>query len=258
VLSYVNLMLSGYVPEGEMDTTLIRVQERLQELLDMIADILKLAQLKQTSLSQVDGLVAPGAELQDVATILEDVFGLLKEQAAQKQLDFELDILDRPVVMGSREHLKQVWMNLISNAIKYTPEHGRIVVSLRADEESVIGVVEDSGIGISEDDLPNLFQDFFRTDEAKTSGELGTGLGLSIVKEIVDGYHGQTEVASVLGQGSRFTIVLPLKPPPESFSGNDDLGSISPESDASHLPTRPTAHPSSFVLGADASVDGGT
>jgi signal transduction histidine kinase len=69
-------------------------------------------------------------------------------------------------------------------------------------------------MGIADEDLPLLFQDFFRTDEAKASGELGTGLGLSIVKQILDSYGGRIEVASSPGHGSRFTFTLPLESPP--------------------------------------------
>jgi signal transduction histidine kinase len=108
-------------------------------------------------------------------------------------------------------------MNLLSNAIKYTPEGGRIVVTLGlADGQGpvagpcLIGTVADTGIGIAASDLPHLFTEFFRTDQAKASGQIGTGLGLSIVKQIVDSYNGQIVVESELGKGTRFTFVLPL------------------------------------------------
>ena len=70
-------------------------------------------------------------------------------------------------------------------------------------------------MGIAEEDIPHLFQDFFRTDQAKASGEIGTGLGLSIVKQIVESYGGEIKVTSGLGQGTRFTFTLPLQPPAE-------------------------------------------
>jgi hypothetical protein len=76
----------------------------------------------------------------------------------------------------------------------------------------LVGVVEDSGMGISEKDMDNLFQEFFRTDQAKASGEIGTGLGLSIVKQIVDSYGGEIDVASEVAKGTRFTVTLPLDP----------------------------------------------
>jgi signal transduction histidine kinase len=109
--------------------------------------------------------------------------------------------------------MRQIWTNLISNAIKYTPQGGRVWVKLQSDGEMLRGTVQDSGMGIAEEDMRHLFQEFFRTEQAKASGQIGTGLGLSIVKQIVDSYRGTIEVTSSPGKGSRFSFVLPLQPP---------------------------------------------
>lgn len=207
VQSYVNLILAGYVSTGELNPTLTRVQERLQEMLDLIRDLLELAQLKQAR----DRITAD-ASPQPLAEILEEVYELFQEQARQKRQIFRIEISDHPVIVADRAHLKQIWTNLISNAIKYTPKGGQITISLETDGQQVIGSVADSGMGISEEDLSHLFQDFFRTEQAKASGEIGTGLGLSIVKQIVDYYGGEIKATSRLGQGSRFTFTLPLEP----------------------------------------------
>jgi two-component system sensor histidine kinase/response regulator len=211
VQSYINLITAGYVSQSEMKPTLKRVQERLQEMLDLIADLLELARLKQAK----DRLVAE-ASPQDVAQILKEVCDLFREQAQEKRQSFQLDIMDHPVITANRDHLKQIWTNLISNAIKYTPEGGRVAVTLQANDKRIIGVVQDTGMGISQEDQSHLFQEFFRTDEAKASGAIGTGLGLSIVKQIVDSYGGELKVTSRPGQGSRFTFVLPTEPAPEA------------------------------------------
>jgi signal transduction histidine kinase len=244
VQSYLNLIQAGYVSGDDVKSTLSRVQVRLQEMLDLIADLLELARLKQAQ-DQVHKETSP----QDMAAVLQEVSGLLREQAHEKKQSFDVDILDHPTVMANREHLKQIWMNLISNAIKYTPEGGRISVRLQADDSQVVGTVADSGIGIAEEDLPNLFQEFFRTDQAKASGEIGTGLGLSIVKEIIESYHGEIKVTSKLGQGSRFTFVLPLKEP------ESDPISHPPSSRRKTIPTRhpekPVTHARAFILGED-------
>ena len=208
IQSYINLMLTGYIAADEMNPTLARVQERLQEMLDLTSDLLELAQLKQAK-EQVSAEASP----QQMAEILASVCELLQEQAQEKRQSLHVEIRDHPILMADGNHLRQIWTNLISNAIKYTPEGGRIDVSLEADEQRAIGSVADSGIGIAEEDMANLFQEFFRTEQAKASGEIGTGLGLSIVKQIVESYGGEIEVTSKLGQGSRFTFVLPLKPP---------------------------------------------
>ncbi len=214
VQSYVSLILDGYISEGELRPTLTRMSERLKQTLDLVADLLDLARLKQSKERiQVESVPQP------MAAILKEVVSLLAPLATQKKQELKIDIRAEPMIVAQPSHLRQVWMNLLSNAIKYTPPGGRVSVTL--DQAAargavavpcLIGIVEDSGIGIAASDLPNLFTEFFRTDEAKASGELGTGLGLSIVKQIVDSYSGQIEVESEPRKGTRFTFVLPLHP----------------------------------------------
>jgi signal transduction histidine kinase len=245
VQSYVNLILAGYVSDKDMKSTLGRVQERLQEMLDLIADLLELARLKQAKED-----FAAKASPQDMAKILREVRELFREQAHEKKQSFELDILDHPIIYADRDHLKQIWTNLISNAIKYTPTGGRIAVRLQADEDCLIGVVEDSGIGIAEQDQQHLFQEFFRSDQAKASGEIGTGLGLSIVKQIVDSYHGEIKVTSKSGQGSRFTFILPLQPQ-RVESAEESKDATGQTKDLVHQTEQPSTHTRRLVLGQD-------
>ena len=207
VQSYINLILAGYVTADELRPTLFRVQERLHEVLDLTSDLLELARLKRAK-EQPPRVT----ELQDVAAVLRKVCDLFQQQVLEKEQELQIEILDSPFVVADRNHLEQIWTNLISNAIKYTPAGGRIEVTLRSGNGSIIGSVADSGIGIADADRPRLFQDFFRTDEAKESGEIGTGLGLSIVKQAVEAYGGEINVTSRLGHGSRFTFILPKEP----------------------------------------------
>jgi signal transduction histidine kinase len=215
VQSYIDLILRGWIPEDETSPTLKRVQERLQGMLDLTSDLIELAHLRQAKDQQ-----PANAKPHHMADILKKVCDLLLELANKKNQTFEAKILADPVIIADRDHLEHIWINLISNAIKYTPEGGRITVSLQANEDNLIGFVEDSGIGIAEEDMQYLFQDFFRTNQAKASGEIGTGLGLSIVKQIVESYHGEIKAESMPGQGSRFTFVLPLDPHPQKGREN--------------------------------------
>ncbi|MGD2040052.1 MAG: hybrid sensor histidine kinase/response regulator [Anaerolineae bacterium] len=215
VQSYVNLILSGYVSDGELKPTLHRVHERLQEMLDVISDLLQLARLKEAR-DQVLSEASP----QSMANVLEEVIDLLHSQAEEKEQTLLVEIQDQPTIVANRDHLLSIWTNLISNAIKYTPKGGRIKVRLQADMDTLMGVVEDSGMGIPEEDIPHLFQEFFRTDEAKASGEMGTGLGLSIVKQILESYGGDIRVRSKVGEGTRFTFMLPLQPAAAEKSNN--------------------------------------
>ncbi len=204
VQSYINLILAGYTSPEELEPTLSRVHERLEAVLDLIADLLELAHLKQDR-----GLASSDIEPQDMAAILTKVCDLFQQQADEKGQTLKVEILDRPSVTADPKHLEQIWTNLISNAIKYTPHGGQITVTLQSVQDAARGTVTDSGIGISADELPHLFEDFFRTDRAKATGEIGTGLGLAIVKQIVESYQGEISVRSEPGQGSRFTFVLP-------------------------------------------------
>jgi signal transduction histidine kinase len=208
VQSYINLIQTGYVTESELKPTLSRVQERLQEMLDLTADLLELSHLKQAK----EALTAE-ASPQRMAQILQETCDLFREQVHEKNQDLQVEIRDHPLIVADQDHMKQIWRNLISNAIKYTPQGGQISVTLHADEEQLVGSVADTGMGIAAEDMPHLFQDFFRTDQAKASGEIGTGLGLSIVKQIVESYGGEIRVTSRLEQGTQFTFVLPLERP---------------------------------------------
>lgn len=205
VQSYVNLILGGYISGDEIGETLSRVQNRLQQMLDLISDLTELARLKQAK-----GQLNTAADPQSPADLLTEACDMLRDQISAKGQRLQVEILDRPLVVAQRDHLQSLWLNLLSNAVKYTPEGGSIAVRLQTADDRVIGTVEDTGIGISEQDLPHLFQEFFRTDQAKASGAIGTGLGLAIVKQIVELYQGEIAVRSHPGQGSCFTFSLPL------------------------------------------------
>ena len=240
VQSYINLILAGYVATDELRPTLLRVQERLDEMLDLIADLLELARLRQGKEQPLQE-----ATLQDMAAILRKVCDLFRPQAREKGQNLQVEILDHPFLVADRNHLEQIWTNLVSNAVKYTPEGGRIEVTLQSEQDSIIGTVADSGIGIADDDRPRLFEDFFRTDEAKESGEIGTGLGLSIVKQTVESYGGVISVTSRLGHGSRFTFILPKEPEPQE----PDAQLSEPEPAPVSNSPRTAIHIPSIILG---------
>jgi two-component system phosphate regulon sensor histidine kinase PhoR len=101
-------------------------------------------------------------------------------------------------------------VNLLQNAINYTPEGGRITLEARKDEGGVQFEVADSGIGIPSEDLPRIFERFYRVDKGRSRELGGTGLGLSIVKHIAEAHGGRVSVESRIGKGSRFTVTLPL------------------------------------------------
>jgi len=127
-----------------------------------------------------------------------------------KQIEIELD-LKEIYIEGVEELLSQVWVNLLNNSIKFTPVNGRIWVKLTADEEGAKVIIADSGVGISKEDLPYIFDRFYKADKSRNRNAGGSGLGLSIVRKIVDIHRGQISVESQPEQGTQFTVFIPIQ-----------------------------------------------
>jgi two-component system sensor histidine kinase VicK len=113
-------------------------------------------------------------------------------------------------VKADRDRIEQVLINILSNAMKYTPTDGKISIYIGKMYSSVYVKVKDSGIGIPKEDLPRIFERFYRTDKARSREMGGTGLGLAIAKEIIEAHNGEISVTSEIGKGTEFTIKLPV------------------------------------------------
>ena len=116
---------------------------------------------------------------------------------------------ENTVVFGDQKRLHQVIFNLVSNAVKYSVEGGKIWIRVRKEKKKAVWIVEDQGIGIAESDLPLIFERFYRTDLSRSRKTGGAGIGLAIVKAIVQAHRGTVTVTSKVGCGSRFTVILP-------------------------------------------------
>src|SRR5699024_1746343 len=112
-------------------------------------------------------------------------------------------------VQGNAAYLEKVWENILSNALKYTPSDGEINISMKETETKAVISVQDNGIGITEENIPYLFERFYRVDEARNADIEGTGLGLSIAKEVVELHGGDIKVKSKVGKGTVFSVRLP-------------------------------------------------
>jgi signal transduction histidine kinase len=113
-------------------------------------------------------------------------------------------------VYGDADQLKQILVALVDNALKYTPYEGSVTLSLTTDENYAAVNVSDTGIGIIPEDLPHIFERFYRADRARSRDRGGSGLGLTIVQSIVQEHQGSIEVESTPGRGSTFTLKLPV------------------------------------------------
>ncbi len=201
IQGYLGLILDGYANEDAQEMVESSYQ-RCGELLDMIDDLLLLARMKEKATEAKKTTVS-------MASVLEEVSGLLKGEAEGKGLAFKVQIAGRSEMLANKEHLKQLWTNLISNAIRYTPRGGSVVASLEEKDGQIVGTVSDTGIGIAADDMPRIFEEFYRTEAAKKMEAHGTGLGLPIVKEIIESYGGTIQTDSRLGEGTTFVFTLP-------------------------------------------------
>lgn len=146
----------------------------------------------------------------DLAEIAADAAAALAHEITAKRLTVHLDLRS---ARGRLDpvRLAQVCENLLSNAVRYTPEDGTVAVVTRTVGDELELDVQDTGVGISDDDQRRLFDEFFRADSARVSATRGIGLGLSIVKAIVDAHDGRLHVESTLGEGSTFTVRLPRR-----------------------------------------------
>ena len=201
--SFLLAMLKGYVAPDQQRDILQRAIGRTQGLLDLVDDLLNLAAAREE-------LTPPKRKTLSLADSLEEVIPMLRAQAEEKGITFAVDVRQRPLVEANPDQMRQLWTNLISNAIKYTPAGGEVRVTLNDEGGQAFGIVEDTGIGIAPEDQEKIFGEFYRTPQAKEVEPRGTGLGLPLVKRIVEAHGGTIEVESALGQGSRFTFRLPL------------------------------------------------
>ena len=165
------------------------------------------------TLSREDAGVAPQIRKPiDLAALVSGVADTMRTVAEAKGLELRVVGVAALPVHGDEARLRQVFYNLLDNAIKYTLEGGTVEVRLDAKEQGAVVTVRDSGIGIAPEHLPRVFDRFYRVDKARTRAEGGTGLGLSIAKMIVAAHGGQIELASVPGQGTTCTVTLPRDP----------------------------------------------
>ncbi|MCL2158604.1 MAG: HAMP domain-containing histidine kinase [Oscillospiraceae bacterium] len=141
---------------------------------------------------------------------LERIALTLEPQWSAKKLLLEAD-MQKLTVCGDEDLLSQVWMNLLHNAIKFTPEGGQINIALAADNKSACVKVSDTGVGIAPDDQMHIFERFYKADKSRDRALGGNGLGLSLVKKIVELHGGRIAVESEIGKGTAFAVSLPVK-----------------------------------------------
>jgi two-component system phosphate regulon sensor histidine kinase PhoR len=202
ILGYVDL-LDRVGPVNEQQREFIRrVQNSVKSITSLVNDLLELGRIEAGFDTQKEMVPLEG--------IIRYTLETLDGQIADKKMVLHLDLpAEIPQMRGNPIRLRQMLDNLIGNAIKYTPAGGEITIAVEATHDQIIIRISDSGPGIPPADQPHIFEKFFRASNVP-KGVGGSGLGLSIVKSIVDNHQGRIWVESLLGQGSAFTVVLPL------------------------------------------------
>ena len=206
VKGFSETLLDGAMNDPDLTKQFLQIihdeSERLKRLVD---DLLEL--------SKIESGHAVFKHVQtDLVQLIERTVAKYRHQAETAGLTLSTELPERPVEFeGDVDRVAQVLINLVGNAIAYTPAGGEVAVSVEETEKHAVMVVRDTGIGIPKEDLPRLFERFYRVDKALARRSGGTGLGLAIVKHIVEGHGGKVNVESKVGDGSTFRVYLPWK-----------------------------------------------
>jgi heavy metal sensor kinase len=186
----------------EYRSTLMSSLDEIKKIGNLLENLLALARFDSSSA----GLTK---EFVEVSTIMRDILDDRGRLAQQKGIKIEFVSQDGIILPLDRDKIMRAFINILDNAIKYTPENGRISIEIIQEIASAIITITDTGIGIPEDDLPHIFDRFYQADKSRSSA--GFGLGLSIAKSIIEAHEGSITVESIQHQGTTFLISLPMK-----------------------------------------------
>ena len=199
VQANLDLLQAARMSEGERDTAVAEASAEASRMARLVGDLLVLA--------RADAGVPIRREAVELDRILLEVLGEARHLTRGQRL--EVTDVEPIVVRGDRDRLKQLFLNVIENAIKYTPPTGHIRVAITNRDHEAVIVIRDTGVGISADDLPRVFERFFRADPARSRDPGGSGLGLAIAQWVAAEHGGRIELASRPGVGTTVTIRLP-------------------------------------------------
>lgn len=205
-LLQMSIVLDGIVGElNEKQKDLLRkAKDKIKCMVTLMNDLLNVCRIEE-------GRVIEQRELLNLSEILQRTVDLMRPQAEDKNIDLQTSAEDDiPFINGNRSGLEAVFVNLVSNAIKYTPSGGQVRVTMKREGESVQIKVSDTGIGMEDKDIARVFDKFYRVKSDHTKDITGTGLGLSIVKGVVDAHRGTLNVESEVGKGTTVTVCLPI------------------------------------------------
>ncbi|EOD00184.1 sensor histidine kinase [Caldisalinibacter kiritimatiensis] len=206
IKSYTETLLEGAVEDKQLASQFLNViNSESDRMARIVRDLLQLSNLdyKQTKWNKV---TIPVKEM------LEEIYLKMKISAQEKGQTLSLNIEDdMPEVIFDKDGFEQVILNIVSNAIKYTPNNGNIEIKAFTQDDNILIKVKDDGIGIPKEDLDRIFERFYRVDKARSRELGGTGLGLSIAKQIVEAHNGEIQINSEFNVGTEVDIIVPAK-----------------------------------------------
>lgn len=208
---FAETLLDGAMHDPELTRQFLEIiwneSDRLQ---DLISDLLELSRIEQEHFNLYMQDIAPLSLIGEAVSLLRP-----KIEAKSHHIDIQCD--ENIVMRGDAGRLKQVMINLVDNAISYTPDHGSIQILITRSETETLWKIQDSGIGIAQEEQPRIFERFYRVDKARSRNSGGTGLGLAIVKHLVEAHKGKIRVESQVGEGTAFIISFPFHTSRQDF-----------------------------------------
>lgn len=206
IKSYTETLLDGAVEDSETTERFLSViNSEADRMTRLVKDLLQLSRLDNQQMSWSMGEV-------NLKTLVKDIVERMQLEAGNKDQKLESYVIGEiPNIKADKDRIEQVIVNIISNALKYTPEKGQVTVYIGRLYNNVYVKVTDTGIGISSEALPRVFERFYRVDKARSRDLGGTGLGLSIAKEIVEAHGGRISITSEEGKGTEVTVKLPVE-----------------------------------------------
>jgi len=205
ILSQIKILTDGLAGElgAKQADILGKMSRKVEGLVALSNELLDLSRIEA-------GLIVQDKHQVQLMDILENLVGFMQARAKEKNISLSLKKANLPLINADEKSLEEVFSNLITNAIIYTPEGGKVNVAGKVKEDFVDIRVNDTGYGIAPDEIPLIFERFYRVKTDKTRNIIGTGLGLPIVKSIVEAHNGTVKVESKEGAGSTFSVRLPI------------------------------------------------
>jgi two-component system phosphate regulon sensor histidine kinase PhoR len=204
IQGYVLTLLDGGIDDPGINREyLLRTEKSINRMIHIVEDLESISKLES-------GEFRPVYSRFDIIVLVKEVFEFLEMNSERKNIKFHFDkSYDKPVfVTADKEKIRQVLINLIDNSVKYGIEDGNTKVSFFDMDENLLIEVTDNGIGVSQQDIPRLFERFYRTDKGRSREQGGTGLGLAIVKHIIEAHRQTINVRSTVGIGTTFAFTL--------------------------------------------------